>query len=203
MRRTRLESGRIRLTGDRQGNEIVEIRFVMSPEEYAEGYRAMLRSGTLRYRIFSYLYSWPGVVIGLILIVQGSLLLYFGTNLGGSINLIVAMALLAMGVILVAIPFRIVSMMRRLHRLQDLSKEITVTVGAEGVHTKRATRDAETRFGWSAIEKSGESKNLILLFPSKVQFIPIPKRAMTPAQADELRGLIAANVGQQTAAAGR
>ena len=175
----------------------MEIRFVLTPEEYTEGYRAMLRSGTVRYRIFSYLYSWPGVVIGLILIAQGSLLLYFGTGLGGNIAWVVAMAFLAMGVVLVAIPFRIVSMMRRLHRLQDLGKEIIVTVGADGVHTKRVARDAEARFGWSAIEKSGESKSLILLFPTRVQFIPIPKRAMTPAQADELRALIAANVGQQ------
>jgi hypothetical protein len=62
------------------------------------------------------------------------------------------------------------------------------------VHVKRAMRDAETRYGWSAIEKSSESGNLILLFPNKVQFIPVPKRAMTPAQAGELRALIAANV---------
>ncbi|HTV16331.1 MAG TPA: YcxB family protein [Acidobacteriaceae bacterium] len=181
----------------------MQIPFVLTPEEYAEGYRAMLRAGTLRYRIYSRLYSWPAVVTGLVLVALGSLLLYFGTSPGGNVDLIVAMALLTMGVLLVAIPFRLVSMMRRLHRLQDLNLEITVTVGADGVHTRRATRDAETRFGWSAIAKSGESKNLILLFPSRVQFLPIPKRALTPAQADELRGLIAANVGQQTAAAGR
>jgi hypothetical protein len=175
----------------------VEIRYVLTAQEYTEGYRAMLRSSTMRYRVYSWLYSWPAMVLGLCILGVGLWTLKFGGDQGLSL----AIVLFAIGVIFIAMPLRLRSAIRRLHRLQGLERESIVNVDANGVHSKRAMRDAETRFGWSAIERSGESKNLILLFPGKVQFIPIPKRAMTPAQTEELRVLIAANVPQRGPAA--
>jgi YcxB-like protein len=180
----------------------MEIRYVLTPEEYREGYLTMLRGATMRYRVASWLYAWPGVVVGLCLVGAGSWMLYSR----GPGDLIIPVALLAVGVALVALPVRLQSTLRRLHRLQDLSREIHLTADPESLHVRRAMRDAETRYGWTAIEKSGESRNLILLFPNKVQFIPVPKRALTPVQMDELRAMIAANVrgaASQPTAAGR
>lgn len=59
---------------------------------------------------------------------------------------------------------------------------------------KRVNREADTRYGWSAIERSLDSKRLIVLLPNKVQFIPIPKRTMSAEQQQDLRALIAAHV---------
>jgi YcxB-like protein len=177
----------------------MEVRFVLTLDEYTEGYRALLRSSTMQYRVASWIYSWPGAAVGLCLIGYGLwVVIRSQPRLPLSGILIVVC-----GAVLVVLPFRLRSMLRRLHRVQELEREIQLTVGPEGLQVRRAMRDAETRYGWSAIGKSGESKNLILIYPNKVQFLPVPKRALTPAQADELRMLIASNVGQRITAAGR
>jgi hypothetical protein len=103
----------------------MEIRFVLTPEEYREGYLTMLRGATIRYRLASWMYTWPGVVVGVCLVGAGSWMLYSR----GPADLVIPVTLLAVGVALVALPVRLQSMLRRLHRLQDLKREILVTAG--------------------------------------------------------------------------
>lgn len=177
----------------------MEIRFTLTAEEFREGYGLMLRNSTFQYRLSYWFRSWLGPVIGLWIL--GCSLVILAGN--GSFALV--LILWVAGAVALVAPLRFRATLRKLFRLQNLHQEIAVAVDAGGVVIKRVTRDADTRYGWAAIERSRESKRLIVLLPSKVQFIPIPKRAMTPAQTDELRGLIAANVAQhgQATVAGR
>ena len=55
----------------------------------------------------------------------------------------------------------------------------------------------EGRFYWKTIEDSAEDKNGMILFVHQKQFLVVPHHALTQAQWEELRGLVAAKTAQR------
>jgi hypothetical protein len=64
----------------------------------------------------------------------------------------------------------------------------TLDISEGGVYTHTAA--AESRLTWELIVGWSEVESVFTLFPSPISFIPVPKRAMTPDQQNELRTLL-------------
>jgi YcxB-like protein len=175
--------------GPRKWWTTMEIRYTLTIPEFQEGYFVMLRNSTWRYRIFRWQFTWLGPLMGAFLIGRGSWLL-----LGSGTQVPWAILSFAIGLLGLSAPVRLRSSIRRQFRLGGLDQEIAMNLGSGGISIKRVSRDAESHYGWSAIEKVIESQRLITLLPNKVQFIPIPKRAVRPEQLQELRALLAEHV---------
>ena len=205
-RRSR-KSVRIRLTGSPAEDEIVEIRYTLTLEDYAEGNYLLLMNTTFwrkfNYNVFVRYGLWIGVP-GLCLAISAFLLNLFEPNhrTGGAVAgaLGAAAWVFAIGIIS---PYTYKRKIARFFREQKLPSERTFTAQDSGVLIVRTDGTAESRLSWSAFDKTVESERAFVFVPNLRQFICIPKRAMTAAQADELRALIAANVGQPAAVAGR
>jgi hypothetical protein len=56
------------------------------------------------------------------------------------------------------------------------------------------TAAGESRLSWNLFMGWSEVARVFALLPSPVTFVPIPKRAMTPGQQEELRSLLRSNV---------
>jgi hypothetical protein len=146
----------------------------------------MLRNSAWRYRLFRWQFTWLGPLMGAFLIGMGVLVLFLGRD-----QVPWAFLVFVIGVVALSAPVRLRSSIRRQFRLGGLDQEIAMSLGSDGISIKRVSRDAESHYGWSAIEKRFESQHLITLLPNKVQFIPIPKRVLSPEQYEELRALFA------------
>ncbi|UWZ83506.1 YcxB family protein [Occallatibacter riparius] len=57
------------------------------------------------------------------------------------------------------------------------------------------TNNSKSEVHWSAIRSFAEDQNMFLLYLAPAKFLPIPKRACTAAQIDELRVLFTQRVG--------
>jgi YcxB-like protein len=64
----------------------------------------------------------------------------------------------------------------------------TAEFSADGLHFR--TTAGESRLNWNLFTGWSEADRVFALFPSPVTFVPIPKRAMTAAQQEELRSLM-------------
>lgn len=71
----------------------------------------------------------------------------------------------------------------------------TVLLDADGVHGRGDTGQSDVE--WRSFIRWLECKNQILIYSSPVYFIIIPKRALTPDQLTEIRGLLAQNIGSK------
>lgn len=167
----------------------MEIRYVMTLEEFKESYSLMLRNASWHHRFCYWYWSWLGLVIGLWILLMVALLLMTGGPDMALLAILVVVAVLGL-----LAPWRYRGIIRRNFRLQKLDGEILIVAGPDGVEATRLSRDMRSRYGWPAIERLRESKNMFVLFPSRLQFIPIPKRAMTAEQHNEFRALVAAHV---------
>lgn len=59
------------------------------------------------------------------------------------------------------------------------------------------TANSRGEIEWSAIRSFAEDKNMFLLYLAPAKFFPIPKRACTAGQIDELRALFQQNIKTQ------
>ena len=64
----------------------------------------------------------------------------------------------------------------------------TAEFSDDGLHFR--TTAGESRLSWNLFRGWSEADRVFALFPSPVTFVPIPKRAMTPGQQEELRSLL-------------
>ena len=55
---------------------------------------------------------------------------------------------------------------------------------------------ANSSISWDSVFDWAEARTVFALFLSSVSFVPIPKRAMTEVQLEELRNLLATKVGK-------
>jgi hypothetical protein len=170
----------------------LEIRYTLTISEFNEGYFVLLRNSTWRHRFFRWQFSWLGPLLGAILIGLGLLLL-----LDGEKQYVWAFLFFVFGLAMLITPLRLRSSIRSQFRLAGLDQEIAMSLDSDRISIKRVGRDAESHYGWSAIEKHVESQHLITLLPNKVQFIPIPKRVLSPEHLQELRRLVSEQVRQQ------
>jgi hypothetical protein len=170
----------------------VEIRYTLTIPEFKEAYGVMLRRASAYYRFYYWSVTWLGLLIGFVLLFL-ALLLFSVPNP----NQPLVFLLVVIAVVNILAPLRHRGTIRRNYRMQHLNGEILVSAGADGMTVARMNKDIATRYGWTAIEQSAESKKTLVLFPTRLQFVPIPKRAMTPEQQTEFRALVAAHIPQR------
>jgi hypothetical protein len=167
----------------------MEIRYTLTIPEFKEAYGVMWRQASLRHRLNYWYFTWLGLLMGLWILLM-SVLLYSVPNPNRPFVLLLVVAAL----IGISSPWRYRRLIKRNYKMQNLGTELAVSMNSEGITVTRANRDAVTRYGWTAIERHFESKNMFVLFPTRLQFVPIPKRAMTAEQQAEFRALVAAHV---------
>lgn len=68
----------------------------------------------------------------------------------------------------------------------------TVDMSEEGLYFRTAA--SESRLTWDLITGWAEADRVFALFPSPLSFLPVPKRAMTDQQQNELRTLLQSKV---------
>ncbi len=167
----------------------MEIRYTLTIPEFKEAYGVVMRRASARYRFYYWVYTWLGTTIGLLLL--GLAVLLFGTK---DPNQPLVFLFVVIGLINLVTPLRYRGMVRRHYRMQNLDLEIVLSLGSEGVTVRRPSRDITTHYGWSAFERQIESRRLFTLCPARIQFVPVPKRAMTSEQQVEFRALSAAHI---------
>jgi hypothetical protein len=175
--------------GPRKWGTTMEIRYTLTIPEFKEGYGMMWRQASFRHRINYWYFTWLGLVMGLWILLMA--LVLFGTP---HPNQPFVLLLAVFGLAAVSTPWRYRGLIRRNYRLQNLNTELSVSANSEGITVKRANKDAVSHYGWTAIERFVQSKNLFILFPGRLQFIPVPKRAMPPEQQQEFRALLEAHI---------
>lgn len=166
----------------------MEIRYTLTIGEFKEAYGVMLRRASAYYHFYYWSVTWLGPLIGVVLLSLALLLFSIPHPNQPLVFLLVVIA-----VVNILAPLRHRGTIRRNYRMQNLNGEISVSAGADGMTVRRMNKDIATRYGWTAIERHFESKNMFVLFPTRLQFVPIPKRAMTAEQQSEFRALVAAH----------
>lgn len=63
-----------------------------------------------------------------------------------------------------------------------------VELSEDGLHFR--TSASESRLKWDLITGWAEVERVFALFPSPLSFLPVPKRAMTDSQQEELRTIL-------------
>ena len=167
----------------------MEIRYTLTIPEFKEAYGVVLRRASARYHFYYWGYTWLGATIGLLLL--GLAVLLFGTK---DPNQPLVFLFVVIGLINLATPWRYRGMVRRQYRMQNLDAEIFLALGSEGVTVRRPSKEITTHYGWSAFERQIESRGMFTLCPARIQFVPVPKRAMTSEQQGEFRALLAAHI---------
>jgi hypothetical protein len=175
--------------GPREWGTTMEIRCTLTIKDYSAGNSLMLRNSGFGRRLGYWQATWLGPLMGVWLFCVGFVLIY--PKLADPW---MAAVVFVVGLVAFSAPLRYRRLLRKRFAMQKLDTELLVTASSAGIEVKRESRDAETRYGWSAIEKQMETEELFVLFPNMVQFLPIPKRVMTPEQQQEFRGLIAASM---------
>jgi YcxB-like protein len=185
----------------------VEIRYTFTLDDYKEGNRLFLRHTTLWRKINYYLFARYGTAFGIPLFCVAAT--FFILNLraptyrmGPAVATFTAV-IAWVGAILIISPAIYRKKLARYFREQKLPVERILTADSTGVVITRADGAAQARTNWSMFDKGVESATLFVLFQNLRQFIPVPKRAMTPEQQNEFRALLGAHVpgaaGQQVA----
>ena len=162
----------------------MEIRYTLTLDEFKEAYSLMLRNASFRHRFCYWQFTWLGPVLG-IWILAMMLILLFSKDPNWPMLLILAI----IGIVSLAAPLRYRRSLRRSFRLQKLDAELMLNLDSSGIDARRIGKDMDSHYGWTAMEGLRESKNLYVLFPSRLLFIPIPKRALPPDREPEIRAL--------------
>ena len=176
----------------------MEIRFTLTMDDYREGNRLWHLNSTLRRKINYYLFVRFGYWIGTPLFCV-ALILFFANlfapphQMGAAASGVMAAAGWV-GLICIVSPFIYRRTVARSFREQKLTTERILTADDSGIHVARTDGAMESRMGWTAFDKAIESDSIFALFPNLRTFVPVPKRAMTSEQQQELRALLAAHV---------
>lgn len=188
----------------------MEIRYTFTLDDYKEGNQLFLRHTTLRRKINYYLFARYGTAFGIPLFCIAVTLflvnLFASTYRMGPAVAGLTGGLAWVGVMFIISPAIYRRKLARCFREQKLPVERVLTADATGVVIARVDGAAEARTNWSMFDKGIESASLFVLFQNLRQFVPVPKRAMTPEQQNEFRELMTAhipNAAGQTVAVGR
>jgi YcxB-like protein len=168
---------------------MIEIRYTITPAEYQEANSLLMKNSGLRRKLTYSFVTWLGPLLGALMVASAVIVSTWAEP-----DYTSGFVLLVCGLYFLSLPWLCRRMMRRRHRMQRLSTEIILTAGNEGIQIQRANGEAETRYRWPAFQKQVESQAMFVLFPNMLVFLPIPKRAMTSEQQQELRALIAAHL---------
>ena len=129
-------------------------------------------------------------LVGIIFLLASGALFRLGNGGSGS-------AMAGAGVILVFYPWLIRLNWKYCYkRTRSNDGECTFTFTDEHIHTRSS--NARSDVEWSAVRRVAEDKHIFLLYLAPAKFFPIPKRACTPEQIEELRQLFANRVSSRT-----
>jgi len=167
----------------------MQVNYGITLEDYVEANRLWLLNTTLMHKVCYFLWSRFALIIGAILFALGVAVITLNTN-----NVGAGSASIGMGLVLASNPFRYRRVLKKRYAWQKLGTDLQIDAQSSVLEVKRANGEAESRYKWSAFDKWMESKNLFVLFPSKMQFIPVPKRVLNQAQQEEFRNLMKANI---------
>ena len=156
----------------------MEIRF--KPTEQ-DGLNVMRASSMPSWSMFLF------VLLLALLFLVGIYLLNHGLPVAGWLWLALSAAI---GIAVYQVPR--IQVRRNLRDSPSAHGEIVITLDGEGTVTTFPT--GESRLNWGAYTKYKETGSMFLLFVSPNRCMSIPKRAMTPQQIEELRGLVKARI---------
>jgi len=100
------------------------------------------------------------------------------------------------GLVLLAIPiYRQFNLRRCYRRSRTGCGDCTIEFGEEIIHAKGELTKSEVQ--WSAIQSFSEDEKGFLLYLAPARFLPLPKRACSAAEIDDLRALFARKIDRQ------
>jgi hypothetical protein len=168
----------------------LEIRYAISQEEYVEAARLWSTLET-KQRHNSLMTSWRGVVFFFTIFAIGLIM-----SQGGMI--VSAWMIGGMAAIwLIAFILQKWVCPRYLNKAFDEQRsglDIRLYLGEEHIESERADGSSTGRYLWSAFVKYLESENTLVLYLNRLQFIIIPKRAISSEQQEELRSLLRTHI---------
>jgi len=157
----------------------MKILFSPLPEDWRELLRVAPRSG---WHTFQFLISFVPLFL------MGSFLRAEGLATAGLISLV-----LSIGIALASYEAPRVLQRRLVRTAPSANDERLLTVNNNGISATLSFSNAE--YQWQAFTRYRETKAVFALFASPYQVAMwIPKRAMSQAQIEELRGLLAARL---------
>lgn len=162
----------------------MEIKFILSPEEYAEAQQYWQRRLGPRWTRISIPVFW---VVGFILILCGVLLLIGSVWFIGILCLVYGLFLVAWRGFLGNFRFR-----REFRRSKTLQGEITMDITEEWLSTFASYGESKVR--WDTFSGYLETPHLFLLGVPPRQFYMIPKRALASGELDAVRQLLAQKI---------
>jgi len=161
----------------------VEISYQLTTDDYRQGFKAFRR----RTPFSRWTYRLSYVCFFLILVV--ALLLSFSRD--KTSNLFPLWAMVAFWAwFLWYCPYRVANKM--IKGSPNAALPHTVDISESGLYSRSAA--AETRFTWQLIIGWAEVERVFALFPSPISFFPLPKRAMTEDEQNELRTLFQSKI---------
>jgi hypothetical protein len=172
---------------ERYNPAAVEISYQLTKDDYRQGFKAFRKRTTLS--------RWTNLIAVaafFITLASALVLSFFGRDKSFP-NLFPLWAILAFWAWFVwGCPYYVAHKMIKGSRNASLPH--TVNISESGLYS--VTLVAETRFTWDLIVGWVEAERVFALFPSSISYFPIPKRAMTNDQQNELRTLLQAKISQ-------
>jgi len=159
----------------------MEISYRLTEDDYRQGFKAFRRRTT--YSLWLIRISYAALVLILVVALFVSI---FGPDRSFP-NLALLWGLVAFWTCcLWYAPRRVARKMITGSPSASLTHTVEMTEG--GLHFRTSASDS--RLTWNLITGWAEADRVFALFPSPISFLPIPKRAMTHGQQDELRILL-------------
>lgn len=168
----------------------MEIRYTVSPEEFAEACQQLGNSAE-RTRRDAYFKTWRGPVLLLFCFSVGVLAIQWR----GPVLLVGPLILIAgYGLAFAYRRFVCPRVHRKSYERQKQGSPLRVIISADGIESRTEDGLREGKVLWPAIMRVAESRQSFVIFFNEVQFQILPKRAMTEEQLNELRLLLATHV---------
>jgi hypothetical protein len=168
----------------------VELQYTITLEEFIEGSKLWAKA-VERKRRTSLFESWRGLVYLVFLLATGLLIVQLR-------GWALAWALISLvGISAISIVFQQLicpRLFRSGYEEQKPGLSLRIVIGEAGVESERAGGEASGRCRWTAFTRYLEAENTFVLYLNRLQFMIIPKRAMTPEQQQEFRLLLAPHI---------
>ena len=159
-----------------------KLEFKYTFKEFFEGSRNAARS------------LWKLSLMGGVLLIMGTLYLYFKLAEGETNSLISYLTPLLLGGLFISLPLLQAWLVWRSN--PSLKDAISCWADEEGFSVQ--TTNSDTKIKWPALIKFRETRNLFLIYPSKQICYLIPKRAFTDdGQVKEFRELLHRKINQR------
>lgn len=159
----------------------MEISYQLTKDDYRQGFKAFRKRTA-----FARWTNRVAVALFFLILASALLLSFFGRDKSFS-NLFPLWAILVVWAWFIwGCPYYVAHKMIKGSRNASLLH--TMNISESGVYSRSPA--AESRFTWDLVVGWEEAERVFALFPSSVSYFPIPKRALTDDQQNELRTLL-------------